>query len=78
MFKLKLIKPGHSEVDPIIINTAKHVTFHMQDLSTKTFDKSNCKQIEEEDWSNVAYFEIDMNPAPTSFRTDQWVIASVM
>lgn len=78
MFKLKLIKPGHSEVKPIIINTAKHVTLQMIDSSTKTFDKTNCKQLTEEDWTSVVNFEIDTTPVPTSFRADQWVIASVI
>lgn len=78
MFKLKLIKPGHPEAKPIIIKTAKHVTLQMIDSSTKTFDKTNCKQIMEEDWGAVSNFEIDTIPIPTSFRADQWVIASVI
>lgn len=78
MFKLKLIKPGHPETKPIIIKTAKQVTLQMLDSSTKTFNENNCKQIMEEDWGSVVNFEINMTPVPTSFRTDQWVIASVI
>ena len=53
MFKLKLIKPGDDEIDPIIINTAKEITCYMLGENDKLFNQQNCKKLEEIDWSKV-------------------------
>ena len=78
MFKLQLIKPGHSDVKPIIINTANCVTLYTYNSGNKVFDKTNCKELESIDWSGVGSFKIDMNPCPTFFDPDQWIISDIL
>lgn len=77
MFKLKLIKPGHDEVNPLIINTAKKVTCYMISGNDRLFNQANCKGLEEIDWSKVGSYKIDTSTNPIYFNSDQWVVSDV-
>ena len=78
MFKLKLIKPGDDETDPIIINTAKEITCYMFDEDDKLFNQQNCKELEEIDWSKVGSYKIETSTNPIYFDPSQWIIERVL
>lgn len=78
MFKLKLIKPGDDEIDPIIINTAKEITCYMLGENDKLFNQQNCKELEAIYWSKVGSYKIETSTNPIYFDPSQWIIERVL